>query len=130
MDPQVIHIDFEPTFGDHVSKDMIHECLKSQRSIAEAKEHYSGFEKTERSDEHRFPLVFPSDVNVVIAPLNIKLGEQRRVLHIIDQLRDEGERISIADGVGVEILIVLAWSQGSVLFGYEEKQRGLWRFRG
>ena len=130
MDPQVIHIDFEPTFSDHVSKDMIHECLKSRRSVAEAKEHYGGFKEAERSDECRFPLVFLPDANVVIAPSNIELGEQCGVLHIIDQLRDEGKGIPIVDGVGVEISIVLARSQGSVLLGHKEKQRGLWRFRG
>ena len=109
---------------------MIHECLKSRRGITEPKEHYSGFKEAEMRDEHHFPLVFLSDVNVVIAPLNIKLGEQGRVLHIIDQLWDEGERISVVNSVGVEISIVLAWSQGSVLLGHKEKQRGLWGFRG
>ena len=109
---------------------MIHEHLKSRRSVAEAKEHYGGFKEAERSDEHCFPLVFLPDADVVIAPSNIKLGEQCRVLHIINQLRDEGERVPIADGVGIEISIVLAQSQGSVLFGHEEKWRGLWRFRG
>ena len=109
---------------------MIHERLKSRRGITEPKEHYSGFKEAERRDECRFPLVFLPDANVVIAPSNIKLGEQGRVLHIVDQLWDERERISVANGVGVEISIVLAWSQGSVLFGHKEKRRGLWRFRG
>ena len=34
------------------------------------------------------------------------------------------------NSVGVEILIVLTWLQGSVLLGHEEKQRGLWGLRG
>ena len=84
MYPQVVHIDFEPSLGDHVSKDMIHECLKSWRGIAEAKEHYGGFKEAERSNECRFPLVFFPNANVVIALSNIKLSEQCRVLHIID----------------------------------------------
>ena len=130
MYPQVVHIDLEPSLGDHVSEDMIHEHLKSQRGIAETKEHYNGFKEAERSDEFCFPLVFLLNANVVIAPSNIKLGEQCGVLHIIDQLRDEGERISVANSVGVEISIILAWSQGSVLLGHKEKRRGLWGFRG
>ena len=103
MYPQVVHIDLEPSLSDHVSEDMIHECLKSRRGIAETKEHYSGFEEAERSDECCFPLVFLPNANVVIAPSNVKLGEQCGVLHIIDQLRDEGERIPIVNGVGIEI---------------------------
>ena len=108
---------------------MIHEHLKSRRGITEPKEHYSGLKEAERRDERHFPLVFLLDANVVIAPSNIKLGKQGRVLHIVDQLWDEGERISIANGVGVEVSIVLAQLQGSVLFGHKEKQRGLWGFR-
>ena len=110
MYPQVVHIHLEPSLGDHVCEDMIHECLKSQRSITEAKEHYSGFKEAERSDECCFPLVFLLNANVVITPLNIKLGEQCGVLHIVDQLWDEGERIPVVNGVGIEISIILAWS--------------------
>ena len=130
MYPQVIHIDLEPSLSDHVSEDMIHERLKSWRGVAETKKHYSGFKEAKGSDECHFPLVFLLNANVIIAPLNIKLGEQCGVLHIIDQLRDEGERIPVSNGVGIEILIILAWSQGSVFFGHKEKQRGLWGFRG
>ena len=75
MYPQVIHIDLEPLLGDHISEDVIHERLKSRRSITEAKEHYGGFKEAKRSDECRFPLVFFLNANVVIAPLNIKLSE-------------------------------------------------------
>ena len=110
MYPQVVHINLEPSFSDHVGENMIHECLKSRRGVAEPKEHYSGFKEAERGNERCFPLVFLPDANVVITPSNIKLGEQCRVFHIIDQLRDEGEGIPIANSVGVEISIILAWS--------------------
>ena len=85
MYPQVVHIDLEPSLGNHVSKDMIHKHLKSWRSVTEAKEHYGGFKEAKRSDECHFPLVFLPNANVVITPLNIKLCEQRGVLHIVDQ---------------------------------------------
>ena len=110
MYPQVVHIDFELSLGNHVSKDMIHERLKCRRSITETKEHYGGFKEAEKSDECRFPLVFLPNANVVITPSNIKLGEQCGVLHIINQFWDEGERIPIVNGVGIEISIILAWS--------------------
>ena len=110
MYPQVVHVDLEPSLSDHVSKDMIHECLKSQRSVTEAKEHYGGFKEAERSDECRFPLVFLPNADVVITSLNIKLCEQCGVLHIINQFWDEGERIPVENGVGIEISIILAWS--------------------
>ena len=126
MYSQVVHIDLEPSFRDHIGENMVHERLKSRRGVTKPEEHYSGLKEAERSDECCFPLVFLPDANVVVSPTNIELGEQCRVLHIIDQLRDEGERISIANGVGVKISVVLAWPQGSIFFGYKEKWRGLW----
>ena len=73
--PQVIHINLEPLFSDHIGENVIHECLKSGRGIAEPKEHYGGFKETKRGDEHRFPLILLSDANIVIIPSNIKFGE-------------------------------------------------------
>ena len=110
MYPQVVHVNLEPSLSNHVSKDMIHEHLKSWRSITEAKEHYSRFKEAERSDERRLPLVFLLNANVVITPANIELREQCGVLHIVDQFWDEGERIPVVNGVGIEILIILARS--------------------
>ena len=110
MCPQIIHVYLEPSFSDHISENVIHECLKSGRGIAKPKKHDSGFKEAERSDERCFPLVFLSDANVVISPSNIKLGEQCGVFHVIDQFRDEGERIPIANSVGIEVSVILAWS--------------------
>ena len=84
MYPQVVHVDLEPSLGDHVGEDVVHERLKGRRGIAEAKEHYGRFIESERSDECCFPLVFLPDTNVVIAPSDVKLGEQCRVFHIVD----------------------------------------------
>ena len=80
MYPQVVHIDLEPSFGNHIGENMIHECLKRRRSVAEPKKHDSGFKEAERGDERCFPLVFLPDANVVITPSNIKFrSEERRV---------------------------------------------------
>ena len=84
MYPQVVHVDLEPSLSNHVGEDVIHECLKGWRGIAEAKEHHGGFVESERSDECCLPLVFLPDTNVVIAPSDIKLGKQCGVFHIVD----------------------------------------------
>ena len=128
--PQVVHIDLEPSFGDHIGENVVHERLESGRGVAEPKKHYGGFKETKRGDECHFPLIFLSDADIVITPSNIEFGEQCGVLHVIDQLRDEGERISVANSVGVEISIILTRSQSSVLLRYEEKRRGLWGLQG
>ena len=70
----------------------------------------------------------PLECEYCYTPIEHQTSEQSRVLHVIDQLRDEGEGIPVMNSVGVEISIVLARSQGSILFGHKEKRRGLWGF--
>ena len=84
MDAQVVHIDLQPTFGNHIGEDVIHKRLKSGWSITELEEHDSRFKESKRSDEHSLPLVFFANANVVESPSDIELGKDRGVLHIIN----------------------------------------------
>ena len=63
---------------------MVHESLKSWWSIAKAKKHDGGFKEAEGSDEHGLSSIFLPDMSVVIAPMDIKLGEESRIFHIIN----------------------------------------------
>ena len=63
---------------------MVHERLERGWSIAESKEHNSGFKESERSDERSFPLVLLANSYVVEAPSNIELGEYGGILHIVN----------------------------------------------
>ena len=90
MDTQIIHIDLEPLVRDHVNEDVVHKCLKSQWGIAKTKKkHDSRFKEAKGGDECGLPLIFLLHADVVVSPLDIKLGEESGVLHIVNQLRDE-----------------------------------------
>ena len=108
VDSHVVHVDLKPPLRKHVHKDMVHESLESGGSVAEPKEHDGGFEESHGGNEGGFPLVFLSDVNVVISPTNVKLGEQGGFFHVVDEFGDQGERVSISDGVGVQVVVILA----------------------
>ena len=125
VDSHIVHIDFKPLFWEHIHKDMAHESLEGGGSIAESKEHDSGFEESHGGDESGLPLIFLSDVNVVISPTNVKFGEQSRLLHVIDEFQDEGKWIGISDSVGVQVAVILAWTKGSILLWYKEEGGGL-----
>ena len=43
VDSKVIHVDFQPFLPQHVSENVVHECLKCGGSIAKSEEHDSGF---------------------------------------------------------------------------------------
>ena len=55
---------------------MVHECLECGGCIAESEEHDGGFKESHESDESSFPLVFFLNTDVVVSPMNVKLGEQ------------------------------------------------------
>ena len=76
MDAKVIHIDFQPFLFEHVSENMVHEHLECGGRITESEEHDSGFEESHGSDESGFPLVFFLNMDIIVSPMNIKLGEQ------------------------------------------------------
>ena len=88
-DAKIIHINLEPSFGDHVSKDVVHEGLKCRWCIAEAKEHDNGFKESKGGDECRFPLIGFPDINVVVPPTDVKLGAKGGVFHVVNEFRDE-----------------------------------------
>ena len=71
----VIHVDDKPSFHDHLSKDRVHEGLEGWWGVTLSEEHDQEFVKTVGGDECGFLLVSFFDVNVVIPPLYIHLGE-------------------------------------------------------
>ena len=128
VDAKVVHVDFQPFLPQHVSEDVIHECLKHGGSIAESEEHDSGFKESHGGNESSFPLILLLDANVVISPMNVKFGEQGGLLHVINEFWDEEEWVGISDSVGVQVVIILAWTKGSILLWYEEEEGGLGGF--
>ena len=89
MDAEVTHIDLKPMFGNHIGKNVVHECLERGRGIAKPKEHYSGCKESKGSDERSLPLICFLNLDVVVPPADVKLGEQGRVFHVIDEFRNK-----------------------------------------
>ena len=108
VDSHVIHVDLKPLLWKHICEDMVHESLEGGGSIAESKEHNGGFKESHGGDESSFPLIFLLDANVVISPTNVEFGEQGGFLHVVDEFGDQGERVGISDGVGVQVAVILA----------------------
>ena len=128
VNPEVVHVDLKPMFGDHVCKDMVHEGLESRWSIAEPKEHDGRFKESKRSDERSFPLVFFMNANVIKSPSDVELSEDRGVLHVVNQFGDKRQGVGIADIMGVQVSIVLARTERAIFLCYKEKGSGLWGF--
>ena len=89
VDTDVIHINFQSFFHYHVSEDVVHEGLECGWCIAKPEEHYCWFEESKGSDKGGFPLAFFTDMDVVVAPPDIKFCEEGGIFHVVNELWDK-----------------------------------------
>jgi hypothetical protein len=75
----VIEIDCNFAFSNQICKDGIHQCLECGRRIGEPKEHDAWFEKTLVRDEGCLLFIAFFNPDIMVAPMNIKLGEDFRI---------------------------------------------------
>ena len=100
-DKEVVHIDDEPSFCDHVLEGVVHESLERCWGIGESEEHHSWFDEAFMCDEGGLPLVAVLDVKVVVPPVDIKLGEQFGIFELVNEVGDEWEWVGILGGMFV-----------------------------
>ena len=74
-DKEVVHVDDEPSLGNHVSEGVIHKLLECDGGIKKAKEHDGGLEESFMGNEGCLPLVTIFDADIVVLLTNIKFGE-------------------------------------------------------
>ena len=65
MNAQIVHVNFQPLFCDHVGKDMVHKGLEDGWSVTKSKEHDGWLKEAEVSDKCALPLVFFLDTDIV-----------------------------------------------------------------
>ena len=75
VDKEVVHVNDQPSFRNHVPEGIGHESLKGGRGIGHAKEHDGRFIESSVGDEGCFPLVAFLYSDIVIPPSYVKLGE-------------------------------------------------------
>jgi len=81
--------------------------LEGSRAVSHSKEHHEGFKEAAIGMEGRLPLISGLDVHIVEPPPDIKFCEVLGSSELGDEFRDEGERIPIFDGHGIQRAIVL-----------------------
>ena len=122
-DEEVVHVDDEPSFGDHVPEGVIHESLERGGGVAKAEEHDCWFEESFVCDECRLPLVAVFDAYIVVPPSNVKLGEVASVFQLVHEVGNKGEGVGVTGGMFVEIPVILARTKFSI-FLFDEEERG------
>ena len=74
-------------------------------------------------DEGGFPLVAFLNLDIVISPSYVKLGEDLGIFKFVDEVRNQGEGVCILDSMAVEVPVILARLEASVLF-LDKEERG------
>ena len=126
-DEEVIHVDNQPSFSDHVLEQVIHELLECSRGIAKAEEHDCRFKESFVHDEGHFPLVTIFDADIIVPPSNVKFSKVMSVFEFIHEVRDEGKGVGIAGGVFIEVSVVLAGAELTIFLLDKEERRCLRR---
>lgn len=120
-DEEIIHVDDKSSFYNYITKEVIHESLESGGGIGETKEHNSQFDKVFMGDKGSLPLVTIFNLNIVVPPLYVKLGKDFGILQFIDEVGDEGKGIGVADGMFIQVLIVLTRAKFFIFLFNKEK---------
>ena len=86
---QVVHVNDKPSLSDVVSEVKVHKCLKRWWGATKSKKHHRWFEQSKRCDEGSLPLITLLDSNVIIPPLYVELGKERKLAKIVDEVGDK-----------------------------------------
>ena len=94
-----------------------------------SEEHDQRLIETIGCDEHSLPFVPFLNLDVIVPPSYIYLGEVLSSFQLVDESQDEGERIGVLNCVLIEVPIVLARVEPSIFCLNKEEGRGLWRLQ-
>src|SRR5215471_6411135 len=125
----IIQIDYNDSFSYQLPENIIHHCLEGGRTVGESKEHDQGLKKTTICPKSCFPLISRFNANIIESPTNVELGEVLGTLELINELRNEWERVLVLHSNCIEGLVVLNQSEGPILLLNEEDRRGHRRLR-
>ena len=90
-----------------VHNNVVHHSLEGCGGVAHAKKHDGRFKYSIFGLECHFPLISVFDAYIVVAPLDVQFGEILGSFQLVDEFRDEGEKIAVLDGSFIEFSVIL-----------------------
>ena len=92
---------------DEVLKYFIHHGLEGSRAVGDSEEHYQGFKESTIGAKRCLPLIPFLDANIVVTPLDIKLGEVLCTSELIYKFRNDRQWVTVLHCHGIECTVVL-----------------------
>jgi len=106
-DQDVVQVHYDNLFRYDGSEDVIHHSLEGSRAVGHFEEHYEGFEEAPVDAKGRLLLISGLDAYIIETPADIQFCEIPGSAELGDEFGDEGKRIFILDGYGVQSMVVL-----------------------
>ena len=100
---------------------MVHEHLKRRWRIALAEEHHCRFVEPIRSSESGLPLVGLLNPNIVVSLSDIEFRKVSRMFERVDEVRNTRKGIGVLDGMRIDVTVILARVERSILLWHKEK---------
>jgi hypothetical protein len=121
-DQDVVQVHTDHTFCDEILEDIIHHGLEGGWAVSETEEHHQRFKESSVGAECSLPFITFLDVNIVVSPADIKLGEVTCTPEAIDEIGNEWKWIDILDCLCIQCPIVLEQLERPILLRNKEYQ--------
>jgi len=106
-DQNVVQVHYNNPFYYDSSEDVIHHSLEGSRAVGHSKKHYKGFKEATVGAKGCLPFVSRLDAYIIETPADVQFCEIPDSAELGDELGDEGERVSVLNGYGVQCMVVL-----------------------
>ena len=106
-DQNVVQVHYDDPFCYDSSENVVHHSLEGGRAVGHSEKHYEGFKEATVGVEGRLPFVSGLDAYIIKTPADIQFCEIPGSIELRDKFGDEGKRVSILDGYGIQCIVVL-----------------------
>ena len=106
-DQNVVQVHYYDPFGYESSENVVHHSLEGSGAVGHSKEYHEGFKEAMIGVEGHLLFISGFNVPIVEPPPDVKFCEVLGSTELGDEFGDEGERIPVLDGHGVQHAIVL-----------------------
>jgi hypothetical protein len=116
----IVEVDTNYAFHNEILKDGIHHGLKGRGGVCESEKHHQRLEEALVRTKCCLPLIALLHAHIGIPPLYIEFCEVLRTSELVDELRNQGERVLVLDHHCVQGPIILYETQCTILLLDEE----------
>jgi hypothetical protein len=103
-----------------IVQDVVHQSLKCLRGVGQSERHDKEFELTMMSAKGGLGDIDVVDPDLMIATVQVELGEEPHVTQLVQQLVDDRDRVHVMHHLGVEGVVIDAKAPRAVVLFHQE----------